>query len=442
MDVLLADDDAVLRKGLAASLRDAGFVVAEAGTVAEAKAILAGETPPSAVLADLRLPDGSGIEIVAAARKLPDPPEAILITGFATVDSAVAAMRAGAADVLIKPFRAEEAILRLRRIAEFLRLRRENKEFKARLGEPGSLVGTGRAMETLRESIRRIAPSDAPVLIEGESGVGKERVAEAIHLESNRAAGPFVRIHCAVLPETLLEDELFGHEKGAFTDAKERKAGRFERAHGGTAFLDDVDDIPVAVQVKLLRVLQERSIERLGGGAGVPVDIRIVAATKRDLKSLVAEGEFREDLFYRLEVVLLRVPPLRERRDDVPDLVAHFLRLYGRGRPRAVSDEALRALSEFSWPGNVRQLENAVRRALAWAGEDELLGIERFRDALATEAPASGPKGRLDEVLARAEKESIERALADTKGARAESARLLGISRKSLWERMRRLGIE
>jgi two-component system response regulator AtoC len=292
-------------------------------------------------------------------------------------------------------------------------------------------------MAGLAEHIRAVASSDYDVLVTGESGTGKELVARAVHRLSARREGPFVAVACAALPETLLEDELFGHERGAFTDARERRRGRFEEAHGGTIFLDDIDDAGLGVQVKLLRVLQERRFQRLGGAKTVEADFRVVAATKADLKALASEGRFREDLFYRLNVVPVLVPPLRARPEDVPLLTEHFIRLHGGGRKLRVETSTYEAMAVYDWPGNVRELENAVKRAIALSGGSGVLAREHLVPAGRGDGHADGPVLPLKDHLAAAEKEHVRRVLASVAGSRTRAAELLGISRKSLWEKMK-----
>jgi transcriptional regulator with PAS, ATPase and Fis domain len=283
------------------------------------------------------------------------------------------------------------------------------------------------------------------VLIEGESGTGKEIIARAIHLNSPRRGKPFVALSCAALPESLIEAELFGHERGAFTDAKKERKGRFELAEGGSLFLDDIDDLALSVQVKLLRAVQQREIERVGGESPVPVDIRLVVATKRNLEELVTEGSFREDLFYRLNVVNLRLPPLRERAEDIPLLVNHFIGLHAGGRSYEVKADVTEALIEHPWPGNVRELENAVERAIALAGEARVLRKEhllRPSREFKTATQLSGRLKTLKEMIEDTEKEHIRRVLRVTRGHRAQAASILGISRKNLWEKLRDYGID
>jgi transcriptional regulator with PAS, ATPase and Fis domain len=336
-------------------------------------------------------------------------------------------------------------------VATFARVRAleaENKSLRSQLGvEEGfdGIVGASDAMLRVFERVRTVAPTDATVLIQGESGTGKERVARAIHNHSARAAGPFVALSCAALPESLLEAELFGFEKGAFTDAKRDRRGRFELADHGTLFLDDIDDMPLAVQVKLLRVLQERSFERLGGEDTLAIDIRVIAATKVPLRDLVRAGKFREDLFYRINVVPVILPSLRERKGDIPLLLAHLVERHGKGKRFTLPRSGAAILERYPWPGNVRELENAVQRAIALAGTKTELAVEdllpldsRWRGAV--EVP--GEVRPLREVMREAEIAHIKRALEQTGGHRSQTADLLGISRKVLWEKLRDFGIE
>jgi DNA-binding NtrC family response regulator len=393
------------------------------------------------VVSDVRMPGLDGMGVLRRAKARDRGTEVILVTGFATVESAVEAMKAGAFHYVQKPFYNEDIVRLLQRIEELRALRPAS-------GEPVALegiIGGSESMGKVFDVLRRAAPSDAGILIEGESGTGKELVARAIHSLSPRRARPFVPVACAAIPETLLESELFGHEKGAFTDARERRIGKFERAHGGTAFLDDVDDMPLAMQVKLLRVLQEKEIERLGGSRPIPVDVRMVAATKVDLMDAVREGEFREDLYWRLNVVNLQLPPLRERPGDVRRLAEHFVALYGRGRALEFAPGTLEEMDRYFWPGNVRELENAVERAIALVGPDGRLEKEhllRSRGDRPAPGPAGGTVRTLREAGEAAEKDAILAALRLTAGHRARAAKVLGISRKSLWEKMRHFGIE
>ncbi len=448
MRVLLAEDEETIAVTLRDALEEVGHEVLYAPDTAGALALL--DENPDVVLTDIRMPGEGGMEILKRSVDADRDRPVILMTGFGTVDQAVEAMRIGAAHYIQKPFRNEAVVGMVERfgrerslLAENVRLKEELRELGA--ARMGDMVGRSPEMEKVFQRIRTVAPTDATVLIEGESGTGKERVARGLHDHSSRADGPFVAISCAALPETLLEAELFGHEKGAFTDAHRAKRGRFELADGGTLFLDDIDDMPKPVQVKLLRVLQERAFEPLGSEQTKSVDIRVVAATKVPLRGEVREGRFREDLFYRINVVPIQLPPLRGRTGDVPLLVQHMIERHGKGVAYRVSEPTMSALERYPWPGNVRELENAVQRAIALAGDDSELKREfllpldtRWRGA----TEVADEVRPLREVLREHEVEHIRRALEQTGGHRTQTAELLGISRKVLWEKMRDFGIE
>jgi DNA-binding NtrC family response regulator len=442
MRVLLADDEVTIAVTLRDALEDAGHEVLYASDTQEALRLLEQGTP-EAVLTDMRMPGAGGMEVLRRSMALDPTRPVVLMTGFATIDQAVEAMRLGAANYVQKPFRNEALVAMLGTFSRVRDLQRENERLRGELRPQGGFegfVGASKAMAAVFERIRTVAPTDATVLIEGESGTGKERVARALHSASARAEGPFVALSCAALPESLLEAELFGHERGAFTDARRDKRGRFELADRGTLFLDDIDDLPLSVQVKLLRVLQERSFERLWAEETRSVDIRVVAATKLPLLPLVRAGRFREDLYYRVNVVPLHLPPLRERPGDVPLLLAHMIERHGGGRSFTLARATLAACERYPWPGNVRELENAVQRAIALCGDSRELALEhlvpldpRWRGA----TEPAGPVRPLREVLREAEVAHIRRALEATGGHRSQTAELLGISRKVLWEKMR-----
>jgi two-component system, NtrC family, response regulator AtoC len=449
--VLLADDERSIAITLADDLKRAGHKVRTVNDGALALSALT-EEPFDVVVTDIQMPGASGIQVLETVKSKGLATEVVIITGYATIESAVEAIRKGAFDYIRKPFDNDEILVALKKIEEIRRLRDENAQLREELGrEQGleGLVGRSPAMQRVLERIRTLADREARVLITGESGTGKERVARAIHDTSRRRAAPFIPLACAAIPQPLLESEIFGHERGAFTDAKERKAGRFERAHGGTLFLDDIDDMPMETQVKLLRVLQEGIVEALGATKGIPVDVRVIAATKVDLAEAVEDGEFREDLFYRLNVVPVDLPPLREREGDVQMLVQHFLERFGRGRTYTVPPEVMAELNAYRWPGNVRELENAVERAVALAGPDGVLSRElllegplRRRKRVGAEEAADGPLVALREVVRDCETNHIRRVLAASEGHRAKAARVLGISRKNLWEKMKEYGID
>jgi two-component system response regulator AtoC len=450
MNVLLADDEKSIAITLRDDLTDAGHKVTVVGDGREALRELQAR-PYDLLITDIRMPGMDGITLLKEAKALDPAPQVIVITGHGTIDSAVEAIRHGAYDYVLKPFLNEDLLRRVGTLAEFHRLRNKVQALESEVGidrARARMVGESDAMRRVLAVVRTVAESDEDILITGETGTGKELLAKAIHELSSRRDGPFVVLSCSGFPQTLLEDEIFGHEKGAFTDARATKQGRFERAHGGVLFLDDIDDVPVETQVKLLRVLQERSLERLGGEKTLHLDVRVIAATKVDLQTAVEDGEFREDLFYRLNVVPITLPPLRERKSDIPLLVAHFVAVHGKGRSFRISAETEEKLLKHAWPGNVRELENAIRRAIAMAGSgNELLGEHLLLGGPrpAKEEPAAadgGPVERtLRDVAREAEMRHIRRVLRHTGAHRGRAAKILGISRKNLWEKMRELNI-
>ena len=449
MRILLVEDEQTIAITLKDDLEGVGYEVTHAADGKLAIDLL-NQRSFDVVITDVRLPGADGMQVLAAAKRARPDTEVLVMTAYATVEHAVEAMRLGADDYIQKPFLNEHVLERLKRIGKFRALLFENQRLREQLqtnhgqGLPG-VIGTSRAMQAVVKTVRTVAPTDASVLIEGESGTGKERIARAIHSLSARKDKPFVALSCGALPDTLLETELFGHEKGAFTDAQRQRRGRFEVADGGTIFLDDIDDMPLSVQVKLLRVLQEREFERVGGETLVQVDIRVVAATKVPLLDHVRAGKFREDLYYRLNVVPVRLPPLREREGDLPMLVQHFVEKLGGGRPYAVKTDVLEAMAEYSWPGNVRELENRCAQAIAMSGgatvlkKEHLLPVDKSRRA-ALEPPTA--LRSLREVMVEAEREHLKTVLRGVGGHRTKAASVLGISRKVLWEKLKDYGIE
>ena len=435
--VLIVDDEPKLGALLAQALALDGHAVGRAGGGREAIALVERE-PFDVVVTDLRMPEVDGIAVLRAARARPAPPEVILMTAHASAESAVEAMKAGAADYVTKPFANDELRLRVRRLAAQREAERRNDALLARLTP--ALVAESAPMREVLAAARRVAPTDATVLLLGESGTGKSQVARFVHYHSRRAAGPLVEVHCAALPETLLEGELFGHEKGAFTGAVQRKAGHLSAADGGTLFLDEIGEVAPAIQVKLLRFLQERSFVPLGSTEERRVDARVVAATNRDLEAAVRSGAFREDFFYRLNVFAIRVPALRERPEDVLPIAERFLAERGAaGRLTAGARGRLRAQP---WPGNVRELENALERALILAGDGEIL-----EEHLAPQGGAPSRRGRAAEVLVPGfdldafERDLVVAALERAGGNKAAAARLLGITRRRLYSRLESLGL-
>ena len=369
--ILVVDDEVNARTALAKLLRDEGY---EVETAADAfKALGKFESfAPAVVITDLKMPGMDGVELVGKLKAYEDAPAVIVMTAFGAVQSAIDAMRAGAAEYLTKPINVGELLVAITKVTEQLALRRETKQLRQRISDrtaPANMIGSSPSIQRVFEIIDQVAPSRATVLISGESGTGKELVANAIHQRSPRRDGPFVKLHCAALAETLLESELFGHERGAFTGAITRRDGRFSLADGGTLFLDEIGEISASIQVKLLRFLQEHEFERVGGaGQTIRVDVRVIAATNRNLAEEVSAGRFREDLYYRLNVINIEMPPLRERRSDIPELAQFFIERHAKqnAKPNVVgaTDAALRALAAYDWPGNVRELENALERAV------------------------------------------------------------------------------
>ncbi len=458
--VLVVDDERSMRELLEIVLRKAGHEVEseEDGAVA-CERIARDEY--DLVITDLKLGRRSGIEVLERTKQLHPTTEVVVITAFATTQNAIQAMKLGAYDYVLKPFKLDELSLVVQKALEKRSIVRENVSLKQKLGERsryGRLLGRSQAMRELYQLIDKIGPTRATVLVTGESGVGKELVARAVHEKSPRAGAPFVAVNCGAIPEGLIESELFGHEKGSFTGAIAAKEGLFAAADGGTLFLDEVGELPALVQVKLLRALQERTVRSVGGVKDVEVDVRIIAATNRDLAAEVKAGRFREDLYYRLNVIGLRVPPLRDRPEDIPLLVEHFLAQVaseqGRPAPR-LSKEAQAALLDHPYPGNVRELENVVERAVTLA-EGDVIGMEllpaQLRGGPVARPPSSlGPSPEpaelpggfdLQAYLDAEEKRLIERALSRSGGVKKEAARLLGLSFRSLRYRLEKLRME
>jgi two-component system response regulator HydG len=455
--VLIIDDNETIREGIAHVVRKMGHAALAVASGAAGLELLR-RHGADFLVTDLKMEGLDGVEVLRQAREIdPDLP-AMIVTAFGTVETAVEAMKLGAFDFLQKPFAPEVVRLKVVRALELRaarkergRLAAENEYLRQSEGSvaDGELVGTTPEVKRVLATVERVAPTETSVAIYGESGTGKELVARAIHTRSKRVEGPFIKVSCAALADTLLESELFGHEKGAFTGAIKRKLGRFELADGGTLFLDEIGDVSPAVQLKLLRVLQEREFERVGGEATVKVDVRLVSATNKDLGREVAEGRFREDLYYRLQVVPLTMPPLRERKADLPLLVEHFIRkLAPRTNPavRALDDAAMARLIAYHWPGNVRELENVIEQSLVFA-DGASIGPEalpRFlQGETATPAPrASAGERSLPETLEEIEREMILKAYEKAKGVKTETARLLGVKPSALYYKLEKYGIK
>ncbi len=438
--ILVVDDEKNTREGLARALAGAYRILLAANGV-EAMERLAAEGV-DLVLSDVRMPDMDGMTLIRQVLARPDPPICVLLTAYGSIETAVEAMKSGAYDFLTKPVNLDELELLISRALRSRNLEVENRALHAELDKKyglESIVGEAPPMQEVFDIIRQVAPTRATVLITGESGTGKELVAHALHRLSPRAKGPFVAVHCAALAETLLESELFGHEKGAFTGAVEQRRGRFELADGGTLFLDEVGEIAPAVQVKLLRALEERQFERVGGQKTIPTDVRLVAATNRDLQARIREGAFREDLYYRLHVVAIRMPPLRERGADIPLLARHFLREFSRENGREIegfTPEVMTRLQTYPWPGNVRELRNTVENMVVMSRGARITARDLpppLRDTADSGVTLRNLGGM---TLRDGEQKLIEAALRAHQGNRTRAAAQLGISRKTLQRKL------
>ncbi len=443
--ILVVEDEEKLRRVIELQLTSSGYEVDKAGTAEEALR-LAGRA--DLVLTDLRLPGMDGLELLALLRRQDSQTPVVVMTAFGTVEIAVQAMKAGAVDFLPKPFSLDHLMAVITKALEFRALRDENRQLREELGRRYTLdniVGHSPAMQEIFATVMRVAPTRSTVLLAGESGVGKDLIARAIHYHSPRRDRPFVKINCTAIPENLMESELFGFEKGAFTGAVVPKPGKFEQADTGTAFLDEIGDVPGSIQVKLLRVLQERELERLGSNKTRHIDVRILAATNRDLRAALEEGAFREDLYYRLNVLPINIPPLRERREDIPFLAEHFVKKLSRdlgAKAESISEGAIRKLAGYHWPGNVRELENVIERSLVLSSGAQLEAADIKLDVSPRAASAAEsflPDGMtLDEH----EQAIIREALRRADGNKSQAARLLGLTRNALRYRLSQMGMD
>lgn len=435
---MIIDDEPLMRMSIGDALRADGCSVMETGLGTEGMNLIKGNGF-DIVITDLRLTDTDGLAVLKAAKRRSPETMVILITAFGSIDNAVEAMKHGAYDYLTKPFPMDELLMMVKRSMRLKNLEEENRLLKEQVEGRHNLSGIISRSDVMRgvlERVKTVAETDTTVLILGESGTGKELIANALHYNSHRKNGPFIKISCAAIPDTLLEAELFGYEKGAFTGAVRQKKGRFELADKGTIFLDEIGEVSPAVQVKLLRVLQEKEFDRLGGTGTTPVDVRVICATQRDLKQEVQKGAFREDLYYRLNVVPIMLPPLRDRKGDILLLAGHFLKTFTGRHKKAIkgfSTEAEEFLLRHGFPGNVRELENAVERAVVLARGDL---VERH-DLTDGENVADGPEAHesLSKAVKEFERRCILKALGETKGNKGLAAKVLGISRKTLWEK-------
>ncbi len=455
--VLVVDDEAPLRQMLELLLRREHYQVVHADS-GEAAIELLGREDVDVVLTDVRMPGMGGLALVEWLKRERPGLTAIVMSAFGTIELALEAMHAGAYDYIAKPFKQDEVVLTLRKAEERERLRRENHALRQQLRDSGAttewlgdMLIRSAAMQQVARTVRKVAPFKTGVLVLGESGVGKELVSRAIHAASPRASGPFVAVNCGAIPESLLESELFGHVRGAFTDATADKRGLFEEAKGGTLFLDEIGELPLALQVKLLRALQEEEVRRVGDVRSIKIDARVLAATSRELHQMVEDGSFRQDLYYRLDVMPIAVPPLRERRDDIPPLVEHFIaRVNARlgTKVRGLSEEALARLLAYHWPGNVRELENTIEHAAVMC-EGGILQLGDLPERVhKTASPSAGftlalPEGDLSVKRAQRalEREFILRALAQTDGNRTHAAKLLDLSHRALLYKIKEFGL-
>jgi DNA-binding NtrC family response regulator len=443
--ILVVEDEEKLRRVIELHLAACGYEVEKAGTAEEALRLA---DRADLILTDLRLPGMDGIELLSILQRQDSRIPTVVMTAFGSVEKAVEAMKAGAVDFLMKPFSLDHLEAVLAKALEFRALRDENRQLREELGRRYSfenIVGRSPAMQEIFATLMRVAPTRATVLLAGESGVGKDLIARAIHHHSPRRDRPFVKINCTAIPENLMESELFGFEKGAFTGAVVAKPGKFEQADTGTALLDEIGDVPGGIQVKLLRVLQEREFERLGSNKTRHIDVRILAATNRDLRAALEEGTFREDLYYRLNVVPINIPPLRERKEDIPFLAEHFVRKVSRevgAKADSISEAAVHKLSEYRWPGNIRERENVIERSLVLSTGSRLEASDIKLDAIARSAnsvPTFLPDGMtLDEH----EQAIIREALRRADGNKSQAARLLGLTRNALRYRLSQMGME
>jgi DNA-binding NtrC family response regulator len=445
--ILIVEDEAKMRRLLELNLGEDGFTTLSAGD-AESGLKLLRENTVDLVVTDLKLPGMNGLEFLQAVKRQNGALPVVVMTAFGSVETAVDAMKAGASDYVLKPFSLSEMRMVIHKELDVHNLREENRSLREALGKRythPNIVARSVKMQEVLATMERVAPTNSTVLLGGESGVGKDLIARAIHEKSRRAAGPFIKINSTTIPENLLESELFGYERGAFTGANTSKPGKFELADKGTLFLDEIGDVPLAIQVKLLRVLQEREFERLGGTRTLKVDVRLIAATNRDLREALEQGTFREDLYYRLNVVPIDIAPLRQRKEDIPDLVNLFISRFAgdSGKPvESITPAAMQILVNYHWPGNVRELQNIVERACALAKGTVLDAADIHLD-LRPAKVANGSSGFLPEgiTLEHWEDEMIREALRRANGNKSQAARLLGLSRNALRYRLSKIGI-
>ena len=438
--ILLAEDDEIMRITLSDWLQKEAWCIDEAEDGKSALALLRANSY-QLILSDIRMPGMDGVRLLAEVQKESPETDVLLMTAYGSTEDAVECLKKGARDYVLKPFDMDDIVIRVKRLLEIqqVRARCVSMEECWRRQSHTPIIGRSEATARMLELVSQVALSESTVLITGESGTGKELVASAIHFGSKRSEKPYIRVNCAAIPDGLLESEFFGHEKGAFTGATANRIGKFELADGGTILLDEIGDMPLDLQAKLLRVLQEREIERVGGSRMIPVDGRVLCATARDLKAEVVKGTFREDLFYRLQVIPVEVPPLRDRRDDIADLCSYFLEEFSQGREKklAITDDAMAALMVYDYPGNVRELKNIIERLSVLTPSSLIQVWDLPADLSGQCVEEEKVPFKLSEAVAQAEKKCIIAALRETGGVKTEAAQLMGISRKNLWQKLK-----
>jgi two-component system response regulator HydG len=448
-EILIIEDNNAMRFGMSETLQREGYNVSDFADPADALDVFS-KKPVLLVITDLRMDNLTGIDVLKKVKKINPPSEVIIVSAYGSVDTAVEAMHFGAADFITKPFSNEELRVRVKKIFSQIcqrdkldKLEQTNIYLNEELSRSfPDIIGNSKAMHAVFALIDKVAQGDSTILIEGESGTGKELVARAIHRKSDRADMPFVRVNCGALNDNLLESELFGHEKGAFTGAVKQRKGRFELAEGGTLFLDEIGDISLTMQVKLLRVLQEKEFERVGGEYTIKCDVRVISATNKNLQQAVSENKFREDLFYRLSVIPFTLPALRERKEDIEVLVNFFINKLARGRHPVISGEVMQAFKNYSWPGNIRELENLIERLLVISGDDEI-ELPQVAQYLGQNVSATTNFNGLllDEAVARFEKGLIQHAMKQANGVKNRAAKILGIRTSALYYKLEKYGL-
>ena len=449
--ILVVDDEASVLTSIEEMLEEQGYEVVTADGKETALAALKSQ-PPDLMLCDIQMPDCNGLDLFRTVKQSRPKMPVIIMTAFGTTETAIEATKLGAFDYRLKPFDPDDMLVTVARALESVRLMHRQVQLDPQKAQESAdaIIGQGPSMQEVYKAIGRVAATDASVLIRGDTGTGKELVARALYQHSLRGKHPMMLVNCVAIPETLLEAELFGYEKGAFTGAAARRIGKFEQANHGTIFLDEIGDIPLMTQAKLLRVLQERTFERIGSNQTIHIDVRILAATNRDLESAITEGKFREDLYHRLNVVTIKIPPLRDRREDIPRLASFFLERFARemkvDRP-PLAEQALHALETYDWPGNVRELEHCIRRALIFTRgypiqlDDVVRALERPDEDHAPAQESAASDIRVGMTLDEVEKQFIQMTLASTQGNKKEAAKLLGISRRAIYDKLKKYGL-